>query len=75
MNWRGKPLVSHEVMVELIRHTTTRTGLHVEAALDTESYPTGIRVTEKELAAIQVTPDGVHGDWNYTITPHSQVPS
>lgn len=75
MNWRGTPLVSHEVMVELIRHTTTKTGLRVEAALDESTYPTGISVTEEELAAVQLARDTFHGEWNYTITPQSSLSS
>jgi DNA-binding phage protein len=75
MNWRGKPLESHEVMVELIRHTTTKTGLRVEAALDEETYPTGIKVTDEELAQVQLVRDAFHGEWNYTIMPHNRVPS
>jgi hypothetical protein len=70
-NWRGKPLVSHEVIVNLIAATTTRTGLRVQSQLDTGKYPKGIRVGKQEFAAIQLHPDTFHGDWNYTITPRS----
>ena len=66
-NWRGKPLVSREVIVSLIGSTTTRAGLTVRAALDTERYETGIKVSDEELAAVQLTPHQFHGDWNYTI--------
>jgi hypothetical protein len=69
MNWRGRPLVRHEVIVELIGATTTREGLHVQAALDTGLYPTKIKVSDEELAAVQLTPHTFHGEWNYTITP------
>jgi hypothetical protein len=70
-NWRGKPLVSHEVIVNLIAATTTRTGLRVQSQLDTSKYPKGIKVGKLEFAAIQLRPDTFHGEWNYTITPHS----
>jgi transposase len=70
-NWRGKPLVSHEVIVNLIAATTTRTGLRVQSQLDTGKYPKGIKVGKQEFAAIQLRPDTFHGEWNYTITPRS----
>jgi hypothetical protein len=69
MNWRGRPLVSHEVIVELIGATTTRKGLQVQAELDTGSYPIKIKVSDEALAAVRLTPHPFHGDWNYTITP------
>jgi hypothetical protein len=68
-NWRGRPLVSREAIVNLIGSTTTRAGLIVRAALDTELYPTGIKVSDEELAAVQLTPHEFHGNWNYTIKP------
>ena len=68
-NWRGKPLVSHEVIVNLIAATTTRTGLRVQSQLDTGKYPKGIKVGKQEFAAIQLRPDLFHGEWNYAITP------
>ena len=68
-NWRGKPLVNHEVIVDLIAATTTRTGLRVQSQLDTGKYPKGIKVGEQEFAAIQLQPDPFHGEWNYAITP------
>jgi len=70
-NWRGKPLVSHEVIVNLIAATTTRTGLRVQGQLDTGTYPKGIKVSKPEFAAIQLRPDTFHGEWNYTIMPRS----
>ncbi len=73
MNWRGRPLVSHEVIVELIGATTTRTGLTVQAVRDTGSYPTKIKVSHEELAAVHLTPHTFHGEWNYTITPAATV--
>jgi hypothetical protein len=69
-NWRGRPLVSLEVIVNLIGNTTTRTGLTVRAALDPAPYPTGIKVSDAEFAAVQLQPATFHGDWNYSITPH-----
>jgi hypothetical protein len=69
-NWRGKPLVSHEAIVNLIASTTTKTGLTVKAAMDTNTYETGIKVSDAELAQVRLTPADFHGDWNYTITPH-----
>jgi transposase len=71
MNWRGRPLVSHEVIVELIGATTTREGLQVQAELDTNAYPTKVKVSDDELAAVQLTPHEFHGEWNYTISPSS----
>ena len=68
-NWRGKPLVNHEVIVNLIAATTTETGLKVHSELDTQSYPPGIKVSDKEVAAIALRPDKFHGDWNYSILP------
>jgi Rhodopirellula transposase DDE domain len=68
-NWRGKPLRSRAVVVNLIGNTTTRTGLKVRAALDTNSYPTGIEVSDEELAAVKIKRAKFHGDWNYTILP------
>ena len=69
MNWRGKPLVSHEVIVNLIAATTTRKGLKVRAELDSTHYPKGIKVTDEELKAIQIKRDEFHGEWNYSIHP------
>ena len=69
MNWRGKPLVSHETIVNLIAATTTRKGLKVRAELDSAHYPKGIKVTDKELKAIQLERDEFHGEWNYSILP------
>lgn len=68
-NWRGKPLVSRAVIVNLIGNTKTRTGLTIKAALDENMYPTGLKVSDAELAAIRIKRDKFHGDWNYTILP------
>jgi hypothetical protein len=70
-NWRGQPLVSHEVIVNLIAATTTRTGLHVRSQLDTSKYPKGIKVSKTEYTAIRLRPDAFHGEWNYSITPRT----
>lgn len=75
MNWRGKPLVSYEVIVQLIRHTTTTTGLRVDAEIDRERYPTGESVTAEEWANLQLLHDAFHGEWNYSILPHNREPS
>jgi len=71
-NWRGKPLISHAVIVNLIAATTTQTGLKVECVLDERAYPAGIVVTDAELAQVNLTRDDFHGEWNYTISPRSQ---
>ena len=69
MNWRGKPLVSHEAIVNLIAATTTKKGLKVRAELDSGLYPKGIKVTDDEFGAIQIVRDEFHGEWNYSIFP------
>jgi transposase len=68
-NWRGKPLVSHEVILNLIANTTTKTGLKIRTELDTNHYETGIKVTDAELASVQIKTARFHGDWNYAIMP------
>ena len=68
-NWRGRPLISYQVVVNLIGSTTTKTGLTVRAALDTNRYETGRTVTDQQLAKINCTPADFHGEWNYTIRP------
>lgn len=68
-NWRGRPLESRAVVVNLIAHTTTSKGLHLEASLDTRPYPLGIKVSDEALNSVHITPDQFHGDWNYTIRP------
>lgn len=67
-NWRGKPLVSHLVIIQLIGATTTRTGLDVQCRLDENEYPKAIKVSDAEMAAINLERD-FHGEWNYTISP------
>ena len=68
-NWRGKPLVSRSAVVELIGPTKTRSGLHIQSGLDTNSYREGIVVSDEELAAVKIKRDTFHGEWNYTILP------
>lgn len=68
-NWRGRPLVSHEVIIKLIANTTTKTGLKIRAGLDTGNYPTGITVTDEELAALNLKRANFHGEWNYKLLP------
>ncbi len=69
MNWRGRPLTSHDVIINSIAATTTRTGLTVQARLDEGSYPTGVKVTSAQMAALPVSRHPFHGDWNYTLHP------
>ena len=74
MNWRGRPLTSHEVVVQTIAATTTRTGLQVKAALDENTYPTGLRITDRQMRTLlqrHITRHQFHGDWNYDIAPTS----
>jgi hypothetical protein len=68
-NWRGKPLITHEVIVKLIASTTTTAGLRVRSRLDTKSYPAGIKVSRQAMDALAIRPESFHGDWNYTILP------
>lgn len=68
-NWRGRPLVTREVVVNLIANTTTTTGLKVRAALDEGLYPTGIEITDEQFRSINLEKDNFHGEWNYKILP------
>jgi Rhodopirellula transposase DDE domain len=68
-NWRGQPLVSLATIVNLIASTTTTTGLLVQAALDTNAYETGIKISNEQMAKLRLTPCEFHGEWNYTIAP------
>jgi Rhodopirellula transposase DDE domain len=72
MNWRGRPLTSHEVIVELIGATTTQTCLRVRAELDRGRYPLGTEVRDAELAAVPLVRHGFHGEWNSTIQPAAE---
>ncbi len=68
-NWRGRPLISHETIVNLIANTTTKSGLTIQCQLDTQSYPKGIKISDKELATVDLERYDFHGEWNYTIRP------
>src|SRR3954453_18193132 len=72
-NWRGKPLISHQVIVQLIGATTTKTGLKVRCQLDPTTSPAGIKVSDNELAAGNITRHEFHGEWNYTISPKART--
>jgi transposase len=74
-NWRGKPLVSHQAIVQLIAATTTDTGLKVRSEIDRNTYPAGVKVTDDEMDAINILRHQFHGDWNYTIRPQASVRS
>ena len=74
MNWRGRPLISHKVILALIGATTTRTGLRVHAELDKGEYPTKVKVSDAEFDAVRLTPHEFHGEWNYTIAPSPTKP-
>jgi transposase len=74
MNWRGRPLTSHQVVVNTIAATTTRTGLRVRAGLDTSAYPTGIKISKAQMDALPLTRHHWHGDWNYTLGPQASGP-
>lgn len=69
MNWRGRPLTSHEVIVQTIAATTSRSGLRVHAELDTGTYPTGVRIGDADMAGLPLTRHAFHGDWNYVLHP------
>ncbi len=73
-NWRGKPLVSHQVIVQFIGATTTETGLQVCCEIEGNLYLKGVKVSEQEMKAINIARDEFHGDWNYTISPNQQPP-
>jgi len=68
-NWRGKPLLTHQVIVQLIASTTTQTGLTVQCRLDQNTYETGTKVSDEQIARLNITPAEFHGEWNYTIPP------
>ena len=68
-NWRGRPLTSHEVVVNLIGHTTTKSGLSLRSELDENSYPTGQLVTDQQMASLSLKRDNFHGEWNYRLSP------
>ena len=70
-NWRGKPLISHEVIINLIAATTSKTGLEVKSGLDANSYPDGIKISDQQMAELRLRRDTFHGDWNYAVLPGS----
>jgi hypothetical protein len=71
MNWRGRPLTSHEIVVKLIGATVTKTGLKVKARLDKRKYPTKVKVTDEQMRALNIKRHTFHGEWNYTIVPRT----
>ena len=71
VNWRGRPLTSHEVIVNLIANTTTSTGLRIQAALDPRRYPIGVRIPDDEMDALRIHRDEFHPEWNYAILPRA----
>ena len=71
-NWRGRPLVSQAVIVNLIANTTTATGLTINAELDKNTYDLGIKVSDEELAEVKISRHSFHGEWNYTISPNQK---
>jgi len=73
MNWRGRPLRTYETVVNLIGNTTTRAGLVVRASVDRRSYPTGKKVSPKDIRELNIERDRFHGDWNYVILPRAKV--
>ena len=68
-NWRGKPLVSYQTIVQLITSTTTRTGLNIKCVIDPNAYPAGVKVSDADMASLNISPHEFHGEWNYAITP------
>jgi hypothetical protein len=70
-NWRGKPLISHEVIINLIAGTTSKTGLAVRSELDSNTYPAGIKISDHQMAELRLRRDTFHGDWNYRLLPRS----
>ncbi len=74
MNWRGKPLISHEAIVNLIAATTTRTGLRVRSAIDENSYPAGVSVSDADMKTLYLEADQFHGEWNYSLLPRQRLP-
>ncbi len=71
INWRAKPLTSLETIIELISHTTTKEGLRVTAVKDSHAYPTGIKVSDADMDALNISRDTFRGEWNYTIRPQA----
>jgi DDE family transposase len=72
-NWRGRPLVSREVVVNLIGSTTTDQGLHIRSQLDDNSYQAGLKISDQELAELALERDELHGEWNYRLRPRDKL--
>jgi len=72
-NWRGRPLVSREVVVNLIGGTTTEAGLHIRSQLDENTYEAGLKVSDAELAELALERDAFHGEWNYCLRPREKL--
>lgn len=70
-NWRGKPLISHEVIINLIAATTSKTGLAVKSDLDMNTYPAGVKVSDQQMSELLLRKDAFHGDWNYRLLPRT----
>lgn len=71
-NWRGRPLISRQVVVKLIGSTTTREGLCIKAGIEENAYAKGIKITDEELATLAIERDTFHGEWNYRLLPRNQ---
>lgn len=72
-NWRGKPLLTHKVIVKLIAATTTTSGLNIDSAIDVSQYPKGHKVSDRELEKLKIKYDTFHPEWNYTISPRTPL--
>jgi hypothetical protein len=72
LNWRGKPLTSYEVVVNLIAATTTSKGLEVKCMIDKNEYPKGIKIDKKQVEELDIVRDEFHGEWNYTFKPRNK---
>jgi len=72
-NWRGRPLISYQTIVQLIAATTTKAGLKVRSEIDANTYPKGVKVEDDEMAALKIRPHEFHGEWNYTINPKRSI--
>jgi Rhodopirellula transposase DDE domain len=70
INWRARPLIAYETVLEMMKHTTTKTGLKVDALLDENEYGTGKKVSDADMKQINIHGDDFHPEWNYTIKPH-----
>jgi hypothetical protein len=68
-NWRARPLVSYQTVVDLISNTKTKAGLKIKAKLTQRTYPTGVEISASEIAKLNLMPEVFHGDWNYSVLP------